>query len=218
LERAGVTSYNPQVQDWHPHLMVLENLMKSWCPTLLFVVGSDTRAVASMIEAGQLIGEGRHVVLVVTDVVVGSTIEGTVIGDREAKDLNRGRAYLLDLAKTRDIHCFTTVADACDDIVRFYEEERTKAPRTKVPSPLTSPASTYVWYVSLSCQIEWYIASSIRFSISSIANISISWCPNATWIHNTHQCTIFNIIIISIIITIYNRTFSITIIIITFCR
>jgi hypothetical protein len=96
LEAAQVTFYDPQVKDWKPALMVLESLMKVcvahrarpgivpiayaqvWCRVLLFVIGDQTRALASMIEAAALIGQGRHVVLVMNEMPAGAKIDGQV--------------------------------------------------------------------------------------------------------------------------------------------
>lgn len=82
LTAAGVSFYDPQVKDWSPKLVALEGLMKAWCKILLFVIGKQTRALASMIEVAALIAAGRKVVLVVEPIEPGVEIEGQVPSSR----------------------------------------------------------------------------------------------------------------------------------------
>jgi hypothetical protein len=120
----GVTFYNPHVQDWNPNLLVLENLMKAWCQVLLFVIGKETRALASMIEAAQNLAEKREVVLVITDCERDTFVEDQRLGTAELKDLNRARTYLRDVARQYGVPVFETVAQACQHIVAEHERER----------------------------------------------------------------------------------------------
>jgi hypothetical protein len=46
--------------------------MKCWCPTLLFVIGADTRAAVSQLEVIQSMTTMREVFLVIQDLEVGS--------------------------------------------------------------------------------------------------------------------------------------------------
>lgn len=77
--------------------MLIEAIVKSNCQWLLFVIDNQTRAIASMVEASEYICAGRDVVLVVKDVDKGTQIASDTIGITQAKDLNRGRAYLVDV-------------------------------------------------------------------------------------------------------------------------
>ena len=58
--------------------------------TLLFVVGAETRAVSSMIEASEYIAAGRNVVLVLQEIEDRAEIGGAAISGSELSDLNRG--------------------------------------------------------------------------------------------------------------------------------
>ena len=101
-------------------------LRQVWCRTLLFVIGNETRALASMIEAAALIGEGRRVVLVMNDVRAGSVIDGSIISESEAKDLNRGRAYLNEVASSHHVAVFSSIADACQHVVVRTNEDQAR--------------------------------------------------------------------------------------------
>jgi hypothetical protein len=68
LSRAGISYYNPQVDNWTAELVLIEALVKSNCDILFFVIDPATRAIGSMIEAVENIIAARHVVLVVNDV------------------------------------------------------------------------------------------------------------------------------------------------------
>ena len=50
LEEAGITFFNPQVDEWHPGLVAIEATAKLNARIILFVVASETRGVASMVE------------------------------------------------------------------------------------------------------------------------------------------------------------------------
>ena len=57
LHQAGLTYFNPQVEEWFPELIEIEEQAKCAASLLLFVVDSQTRAISSMVEVGYLIGE-----------------------------------------------------------------------------------------------------------------------------------------------------------------
>lgn len=124
FEEANVTYYNPQVSRWIEPLVPLETLMKAWCPTLLFVIDGSTRAVASLVEASNLISEGRQVVLVLENVPKDAVIDGHRVSERECQDLNRGRAYLAEVARTHRVPVFNNVAAACQYIIDLTKQER----------------------------------------------------------------------------------------------
>ena len=111
LDKAGVSYYNPQVDDWSPELVEIEAQAKATAEVLLFVIDSQTRAIASMLEAAELIGR-RDVRLVVLDIEDGTEIDGRAVTGRELKDLNRARAYLRDIAQRHGVTVYATVAEA----------------------------------------------------------------------------------------------------------
>src|SRR2546421_6156304 len=99
LEEKGISYYNPQVEDWSLELVAIEARAKEEASLLLFVINEQTRAVASMIEASEYVASGRMCVLVVRDIPAGTTLNGELIEGTQLKDLNRGRAYLRNVAK-----------------------------------------------------------------------------------------------------------------------
>lgn len=127
FREAGITFYNPQLEDWKPDMVVVEAIAKEKCAVLLFVVGSETRGIASMIEATQFICEGREVVLVLEDVIEGFEISGESIHPLEAKDLNRGRAYIADVARRWSTPTFSNVRDACIYCVTLIRERKNRS-------------------------------------------------------------------------------------------
>jgi hypothetical protein len=124
LSTAGITFFDPQVEEWKPDMVVIESIVKERCAVLLFVIGSETRGVASMVEATQYICEGRDVVLVLSDISSGSQIDGDIITQNESKDLNRGRAYIADVARKWMIPTFSNVHDACHFIVELITQRK----------------------------------------------------------------------------------------------
>ncbi len=106
LLRAGVPFFNPQIADWNPSLIEAEAAAKASCPVLLFVIDSQTRAIASMLEATENIMCGRMVVLVVSMLPDhGAVIDGQPVRPREFDDLNRARLFLCDIAARHPAKC-----------------------------------------------------------------------------------------------------------------
>jgi len=123
LEKNGVKYYNPQVDDWSPDLMVLEQKAKNVAKVLLFVVDGLTRAVASMVEIAELITLGRKIVLVVNNIEDGQEIDGAPVGGRELQDLNRGRAYLANLADRHEVPVYTDVIHATFHAIKIMQDK-----------------------------------------------------------------------------------------------
>ena len=112
LEAAGVSYYNPQVDDWSPELVAIEAKAKEEAETVLFVIDSQTRAIASILEATEMIMSQRDVVLVIDQISDCTEIGGQTVTGSELKDLNRARTYLRDLASRHLVGVYPTVAAA----------------------------------------------------------------------------------------------------------
>jgi len=120
LENAGVSYYNPQVDDWSPELVEIEAGAKAAAACCLFVIDSQTRAIASMLEAAELITAGRSVTVVILDIEDGTEIGGQPVTGRELKDLNRARAYLRDIADRNGADVYDSVPAAVEGVIRAY--------------------------------------------------------------------------------------------------
>ena len=120
LNTGQITCYNPQVapNQWHEGLMAEELLAKQTCRILLFVIGRETRAVASIAEAAFYIGQGRHVVLVL------QPYPETMETLDESADLNRGRRYLRQIAEElhEKVPIYDTPMDAINHIVKTVRQ------------------------------------------------------------------------------------------------
>ena len=61
---------------------------------------NQTRAVASMVEISYFAGSGRDMLMVVDDIVGDNpAIGGDRLSPREVEDLNRGRAFVRNIAE-----------------------------------------------------------------------------------------------------------------------
>eukprot|EP00301_Raphidiophrys_heterophryoidea_P001254 c10610_g1_i1.p1 GENE.c10610_g1_i1~~c10610_g1_i1.p1 ORF type:complete len:191 (+),score=50.30 c10610_g1_i1:181-753(+) len=117
LEALNITFYNPQVDEWSPELVALEAHFKTTAQVLLFVIDDATRAVASMVEAVEFITEKPdRIVVAVLDLDSNSKFDDTEDPPEpsEIKDLNRGRAYVRDVAKRRGVPVFGSIEEALD--------------------------------------------------------------------------------------------------------
>ena len=131
LLAAGVGLYNPQVDDWSGQnakykaagipggITEVEGNEKRDSQELLFVIDGQTRAIASILEATEYAASGRRVTLVINDIPDGTVVENQIITGRELKDLNRARAYLLDVAKRHsgNVSVFPDVESAVANLI-----------------------------------------------------------------------------------------------------
>lgn len=67
---------------WAPELVAQEHDAKQAASVLLYVVDSQTRSVAGMIEVAYLVSLGRCVVLVADSYKYGQTIMGETLSER----------------------------------------------------------------------------------------------------------------------------------------
>ncbi|XP_063699151.1 uncharacterized protein LOC134829811 isoform X2 [Culicoides brevitarsis] len=79
---------------------------------LLFVITNQTRSLAPMTLAAHCIGLGYNVVLCVQMLPEPCTIGHDQLTPVAIKDYNRGRSYLIDLAKRQEIPYFTEIQPA----------------------------------------------------------------------------------------------------------
>ena len=106
LEAAGVEYFDPQLGEgeWTTACEAGEMRAKAEADVLLFVIGGETRGVASIGEAAYLLGARRPLALVVADSAASDAAE--------RDDLNRGRIFLRSMAREHDVPVFTDAAAA----------------------------------------------------------------------------------------------------------
>lgn len=103
------------MDDWYPELVEQEAKAKDDADVVFFVVGPETRAIASMIEVAELITTGRDLVLVLQDVPRDMVINGNTLPPDEVKDLNRGRAYLANVADRHNVTVYQSLEVALQE-------------------------------------------------------------------------------------------------------
>lgn len=124
LKSYGISYYNPQVTQWIPELIELENQAKENAKVMMFVIDNQTRSVASMIESAHIAGTRRKLILILTEQSPpGSLVLGEPISEKEYSDLQQGRDYLRDLVEMRGIPVFQSMADALEVTNRCLKED-----------------------------------------------------------------------------------------------
>eukprot|EP00658_Telonema_sp_P-2_P010506 TRINITY_DN1395_c0_g2_i1.p1 TRINITY_DN1395_c0_g2~~TRINITY_DN1395_c0_g2_i1.p1 ORF type:complete len:150 (+),score=28.63 TRINITY_DN1395_c0_g2_i1:131-580(+) len=111
LEPLGLSFYNPQLPagQWTPELIPVEGKAKEGALCQLYIITGESRGIASMVEAAELITSGRNTVLCM------QKYEGE---GEDCKDVNRGRKYLQDLAQRRNCTVYECVEEATREAVR----------------------------------------------------------------------------------------------------
>jgi hypothetical protein len=97
--------------------VAVEQRAKVKSKLLLYVITTETRAIASMVEAAELATSGRNMVLVLTDYTADDAASRGMSVD-EMKDLNRGRAYLADVAERHKCPTFEDINNALVEVAR----------------------------------------------------------------------------------------------------
>ena len=74
----GVSYFNPQLPHWDVRMVPIEREAKERSSVLLFVISGDTLSVASMVEVSYYLGQGRSIVLCISDIPPPSSQGSTV--------------------------------------------------------------------------------------------------------------------------------------------
>lgn len=71
-------------------------------------------------EANEAIASGRKVYLVVKELKEGGIIDEQVIDEKQRKDLNRGRKYLIEVASRYKVKVYDEIEPCIMDICKDY--------------------------------------------------------------------------------------------------
>ncbi|XP_072936118.1 uncharacterized protein raw isoform X2 [Epargyreus clarus] len=112
LKKMGITYFNPQVEDWSTELIEVEHRAKAEARALLFVLDSETRAVAASVEAAHLAAAPRDLLLVLRPYTRHQNIGRETISDHEYIELSRARATLQEAVERRGLPAFTDIPAA----------------------------------------------------------------------------------------------------------
>ncbi|XP_044258408.1 uncharacterized protein LOC123007273 isoform X2 [Tribolium madens] len=89
---------------------------------LLFVITEDTRSLTTMILAAHYIALGKNLVLCVQHLPEENCVVGNEsLSEQAIKDYNRGRVYVTDMAKRKQIPVFEDIAEAVQCVVNIIQ-------------------------------------------------------------------------------------------------
>ncbi|XP_059049354.1 uncharacterized protein LOC131844466 isoform X2 [Achroia grisella] len=112
LKTMGITYFNPQVDDWSTELIEVEHRAKAAARAFLFVLDSETRAVAASVEAAHLAAAPRDLLLVLRPYTRNQKIGHEMISELEYIELSRARATLQEAVERRGLPAFTDIPSA----------------------------------------------------------------------------------------------------------
>ncbi|XP_026324367.1 uncharacterized protein LOC113233443 isoform X2 [Hyposmocoma kahamanoa] len=121
LKKMGITYFNPQVEDWSTELVEVEHRAKASARALLFVLDSETRAVAASVEVAHLAAAPKDLLLVLRPYARHQNIANETISDQEYVELARARATLQEAVERRGLPAFTDIPAAlrcARDVIR----------------------------------------------------------------------------------------------------
>lgn len=124
LMQHGVDYFNPTILEVCGQLMPREAQAKRSCHVLLFFVSRNSRDISTMVEAAHFLGEGRDVVLCLESVEPDTLVDNELITPRAAKDINRGRHYLADVANRESAPVFTDIVSAVNKAITMVQSKR----------------------------------------------------------------------------------------------
>ena len=116
FEKQGVTFYNPQVDNWYPELMQIEERAKNNSTIKFFVFDNETRALASLVETAFMASIGWRLVVVLHYLPESTEVKiaGEILSKHEVKDLNRGRSFLCDILEKLGVPVFDNLEEALE--------------------------------------------------------------------------------------------------------
>ncbi|XP_039288243.1 uncharacterized protein LOC111044525 isoform X2 [Nilaparvata lugens] len=125
LEKLGITYYNPQVEEWSADLLELEHVAKEQASVLFYVIDSQTRNIAGVIEAAHLAGARRKLVLVLDKYQPGQSLaSGTeTISQLEYEELSAGVQVLQDLVEKQGIPVFDNIPVAINCTAKVLRDD-----------------------------------------------------------------------------------------------
>jgi len=128
LKKHGIEFFNPKDEEWCPELVGREVKAKENSAILIYVLDQQSRGISSMLEAADLIINGRTVVLVMSDFDKGVVIAGHAVSAAQLSDLNVGRSFLKDIAMRNSKNCdlFSEINEAMEFIVSTIQNMPTK--------------------------------------------------------------------------------------------
>jgi hypothetical protein len=89
---------------------------------LLFYVTADTRSLTTMILAAHYIAVEKDMVLCIQPLPEDNCVVGNeTLSDQAIKDYNRGRVYVTDMAKRKQIPVFEDIAEAVQCVVNKFQ-------------------------------------------------------------------------------------------------
>ncbi|XP_068910859.1 uncharacterized protein raw isoform X6 [Tenebrio molitor] len=89
---------------------------------LLFYVTADTRSLTTMILAAHYIAVEKDMVLCIQPLPEENCVVGNeTLSDQAIKDYNRGRVYVTDMAKRKQIPVFEDIAEAVQCVVNKFQ-------------------------------------------------------------------------------------------------
>ncbi|XP_064212539.1 uncharacterized protein raw isoform X3 [Tribolium castaneum] len=96
--------------------------MMDGADVLLFVITEDTRSLTTMILAAHYIAIGKNLVLCVQHLPEENCVVGNEsLSEQAIKDYNRGRVYVTDMAKRKQIPVFEDIAEAVQCVVNMIQ-------------------------------------------------------------------------------------------------
>ncbi|XP_044727662.1 uncharacterized protein LOC123291437 [Chrysoperla carnea] len=122
LNSWGISYYNPQVPSWSPELIQIEHHAKQSADVLLFVLDSETRCLAGMVEVAQLHAAQRCLVVVAFAYKPRQLICNEAISPQEYLDLWYGQNTLLALLRQDETPVFTNLKSALQCTARILRE------------------------------------------------------------------------------------------------
>eukprot|EP00002_Diphylleia_rotans_P003977 TRINITY_DN1284_c0_g1_i5.p1 TRINITY_DN1284_c0_g1~~TRINITY_DN1284_c0_g1_i5.p1 ORF type:complete len:248 (+),score=45.22 TRINITY_DN1284_c0_g1_i5:175-918(+) len=117
LSQNRLSHFNPFINQSCAAFGQFESKTRDMCEVMLYVLNTDDRCISTIVEAAYYIGKKRKVVLVTNKIPSGQKIKGESISEGQLKDLNRGRTYLEDAARTAGCSIFPDVEAAVRHIV-----------------------------------------------------------------------------------------------------
>eukprot|EP00117_Sycon_ciliatum_P034995 scpid38490/ scgid0361/ len=126
LEEMDIEYDNPQTGTWTWRFNRIPEEVQRLrsCSVLLFVITSETRSAASMVDAATHIGlqlPHHSIIMYIEDIPCDGVVDGETLTATAVKDYNRGRAYLRDICKEKNVPQYKSIMTAVKSCVQLIK-------------------------------------------------------------------------------------------------
>lgn len=145
LTKKNITYFNPQVENWTPEFVALENKMKEVVPVNFFYLDNQTNGTASLVELAFLFGQRKTCIVSIED-------------NHPVPEINDARKYLVELSKYGNCKIYQNngLMKALSYVARMHKKNTFSVPYQKKKEKKCFIKKSCPYELKDLCEIAFY--------------------------------------------------------------